>query len=563
MSTDTINRTDDERRPTRRRSSPPCGTRSAHRGSQRRDRTRSAPPLDLVAQSARRRMLPDARPPPPRRRRGGPRRTHATRPRAGDGRRVGGLDGHDRQLGADDPRHAAARHVRRWCTPTVPTSWARERSTRRVSATVVDGGYRASGRWAFASGCQHADWFIAHCMVDDGSMPPLRMMVLPAADVDDRRHVDRGRPVRHGQPRLRPRRGVRARRPHLQRFEPGALESVTGRIPELVYSSLAIANVAVGIAEGALAEITTLATAKVPMFADATLAANPLFRHRLAEADACYGRPGRCWTPTSRRHGRSRRRLRSSRPSDGRGSGARRRGRPPLPPTSSTPRTRREAARRCTRTALSSGGFATSMPSPSTSSSSPTRSRSPAPCSRARTPTSPSCDTQLRNNRRMTDRADVEDLHRRLAEEEERLQYRRFGHDEAWQLGSRIRELARARDLPVAIGVDLGEQAVFRAGLPGSTRDNDRWLARKFATVRYFAKCSLATMAMGQDPGIYDTSASTGRHMPSPAAPSRSGSTAPSSAPSGSRASPTSRTTTSSSKPSRSSPTLSPSDESS
>ena len=105
----------------------------------------------------------------------------------------------------------------------------------------------------------------------------------------------------------------------------------------------------------------------------------------------------------------------------------------------------------------------------------------------------------------MTDRADVEDLHRRLAEEEERLQYRRFGHDEAWQLGCRIRELARARDLPVAIGVDLGEQAVFRAGLPGSTRDNDRWLARKFATVRYFAKCSLATMAMGQDPGVYDT----------------------------------------------------------
>ena len=105
----------------------------------------------------------------------------------------------------------------------------------------------------------------------------------------------------------------------------------------------------------------------------------------------------------------------------------------------------------------------------------------------------------------MTDRADVDDLHRRLAEQEERLQYRRFGHDEAWQLGSRIRELARGRDLPVCIGVDLGEQAVFRAGLPGSTRDNDRWLARKFATVRYFAKCSLATMAMGQDPGVYAT----------------------------------------------------------
>ena len=46
------------------------------------------------------------------------------------------------------------------------------------------GGYRVTGRWAFASGCQHADWFIAHCIVDDGRVPPLRMMVLPADDVE-------------------------------------------------------------------------------------------------------------------------------------------------------------------------------------------------------------------------------------------------------------------------------------------------------------------------------------------------------------------------------------------
>ena len=58
-----------------------------------------------------------------------------------------------------------------------------------------------------------------------------------------------------------------------------------GRVPELQYSSLAIAAVALGIADGALGDITTLATAKVPMLSNGTLAANPLFRHRLAEAD--------------------------------------------------------------------------------------------------------------------------------------------------------------------------------------------------------------------------------------------------------------------------------------
>ena len=51
------------------------------------------------------------------------------------------------------------------------------------TATPVDGGFRASGQWSFASGCRHAQWFLAHCIVDDGRMPPLRMMVLPAADV--------------------------------------------------------------------------------------------------------------------------------------------------------------------------------------------------------------------------------------------------------------------------------------------------------------------------------------------------------------------------------------------
>jgi alkylation response protein AidB-like acyl-CoA dehydrogenase len=153
-------------------------------------------------------------------------------------------------------------------------------------ATPVEGGYRVSGRWPFASGCQHADWFIAHCMVDDGRMPPLRVMMVPAADVNivDTWSVS----------------GLCGTGSHdftldglfvpdghtFDVFEEGGMPGPLGRIPELSYSSLEFANVAVGIAEGALAEITTLASNKVPMLADAELAANPLFRYRLAEADA-------------------------------------------------------------------------------------------------------------------------------------------------------------------------------------------------------------------------------------------------------------------------------------
>jgi indole-3-acetate monooxygenase len=153
-------------------------------------------------------------------------------------------------------------------------------------ATPVDGGFRVSGRWSFASGCQHTDWFLGHCMVDDGRMPPLRMMVLPPseAEVLDTWTVS----------------GLCGTGSHdfsvddvfvpdartFSLFDHGGLDGPLGRIPELAYSSLEIANVAVGIAEGALAEVTTLATAKVPMLADATLAANPLFRHQLGRADA-------------------------------------------------------------------------------------------------------------------------------------------------------------------------------------------------------------------------------------------------------------------------------------
>lgn len=153
-------------------------------------------------------------------------------------------------------------------------------------ATPVDGGFRVTGRWSFASGCQHADWFIAHCFVDDGRLPPVRMMVLPAAEVEivDTWTVS----------------GLCGTGSHdftvdnvfvpaarsFSLFEDGGLTGPLGRIPELSFSSLEFANVAIGIAEGALAEVTTLATAKVPMLAEATLAANPLFRHQLGGTDA-------------------------------------------------------------------------------------------------------------------------------------------------------------------------------------------------------------------------------------------------------------------------------------
>jgi alkylation response protein AidB-like acyl-CoA dehydrogenase len=154
-------------------------------------------------------------------------------------------------------------------------------------ATPVDGGYRVRGRWAFASGCEHAHRFIAHCFVDDGRTPPLRMALLRPEEVaiEDTWHVS----------------GLRGTGSHdfvvddvvvpdehtFSLVEPQhCVDGPLWRIPELTASTLMIAAVAVGIARGALGDIAALAAGKVPAFTGSPLAANPLFQHGFGEAEA-------------------------------------------------------------------------------------------------------------------------------------------------------------------------------------------------------------------------------------------------------------------------------------
>jgi alkylation response protein AidB-like acyl-CoA dehydrogenase len=50
-------------------------------------------------------------------------------------------------------------------------------------AVRVPGGYRVSGRWAFGSGCTHADVIAGGCLVFDGDQPVLDEAGLPTARV--------------------------------------------------------------------------------------------------------------------------------------------------------------------------------------------------------------------------------------------------------------------------------------------------------------------------------------------------------------------------------------------
>jgi alkylation response protein AidB-like acyl-CoA dehydrogenase len=153
-------------------------------------------------------------------------------------------------------------------------------------ATPVDGGYRVSGQWPFASGCQHAQWFIGHCVVDDGRMPPLRMMGVTASDVEIVDTWSTMGMCGTGSHDFRISDVFVPDQRSFSIFEPPELDFVMLRVPELCLASMEFAAVAVGIASGAVDELVALAAGKVPMFADSTLAANPLFRNQLGRADA-------------------------------------------------------------------------------------------------------------------------------------------------------------------------------------------------------------------------------------------------------------------------------------
>ncbi|MFL6098137.1 MAG: heme-degrading domain-containing protein [Blastococcus sp.] len=78
-----------------------------------------------------------------------------------------------------------------------------------------------------------------------------------------------------------------------------------------------------------------------------------------------------------------------------------------------------------------------------------------------------------------------------LAAEEEELQFSSFTNDDAWELGTALRELARRQAAPVAIDISRNSHQLFRAALPGATPDNDAWIERKQRVVHRFGHSTL------------------------------------------------------------------------
>jgi uncharacterized protein (UPF0303 family) len=79
-----------------------------------------------------------------------------------------------------------------------------------------------------------------------------------------------------------------------------------------------------------------------------------------------------------------------------------------------------------------------------------------------------------------------------IARQERELVLPRLDAEMAWELGTRMRELALARGLAVVIDVRRFGQPLFYAALEGTTPDHPEWVRRKSNVVARFHLSSYA-----------------------------------------------------------------------
>jgi len=154
------------------------------------------------------------------------------------------------------------------------------------SIVPVGDAYRLTGRWGFASGCQHATLFYANAVEGfaDGH-PRLRISVLTPDEITIEPTWDvaglRGTGSHHFSVN-----GVvvAADRTFVPLVDPPCVDLPIARIPTPAVFALGIAAVALGAARGGLDDVAALAHEKVPLLAPGALAFDPLFHHGLARA---------------------------------------------------------------------------------------------------------------------------------------------------------------------------------------------------------------------------------------------------------------------------------------
>ncbi len=156
------------------------------------------------------------------------------------------------------------------------------------SISPIDGAYELTGRWSFASGCEHATYLFANAVEGfaDGH-PLMRASVLDPADFRIEDTWDTAGLRGTGSHHFNVHGAVVPReRTFVPLVDAPCVDVPLVRIPTPATVALAVASVAIGAARGALDDVVELAQDKVPLLAPGALATSPLFHHDLARADA-------------------------------------------------------------------------------------------------------------------------------------------------------------------------------------------------------------------------------------------------------------------------------------
>ena len=183
-------------------------------------------------------------------------------------------------------------------SPTLCEQIFRDGKDHIIAGTAerVPGGWRVTGAWPFASGCQSAEWIAGTCVMmeggspidsSDGPGPMIRTCIMPAEhwEIRDTWHTLGLKGTGNHHVALT---DVFVPDENFFEFPFGASfapDSIFGKFPELVV--LSHGAVAVGIAEGAIMDLVELARAGVKqLFMTTPLVETERFKEGLARLDA-------------------------------------------------------------------------------------------------------------------------------------------------------------------------------------------------------------------------------------------------------------------------------------
>ena len=165
-------------------------------------------------------------------------------------------------------------------------------------AIAADGGYRLSGRWPFASGCEHCGWLMAGAVViEDGKprllpsgMPDSRLMLFPhsQAKIVDTWNVSGLRGTGSHDLEIHDLLVPAGRSTSIITDRPRE-QGPLYRFPVFGLLALGGAAVALGIARASIDELVRLAAAKVPTGGRRRLSERGVVQTELAEAEAMIG----------------------------------------------------------------------------------------------------------------------------------------------------------------------------------------------------------------------------------------------------------------------------------